>query len=174
MDPISIALALAQFAPTIMKYFGVGQKSIAVAEKTIEIAKQVTGTDSGESAISALKADPALQLKFQEDLLAQDLEFEKLYYADMANARARDASFIEHGTHNYRADFLSVLAVIIVLIVMWQVWKNNNFDEYQQATITLVLGRFLGYIDQIFQFEFGSTRTSKSKDETIVNLSSNR
>ncbi|QYF95594.1 hypothetical protein KY495_10835 [Massilia sp. PAMC28688] len=44
-------------------------------------------------------------------------------------------------------------------------------DDFAKATITLILGRSLGWIEQIFSFEFGTTRGSKSKDETISRLS---
>lgn len=47
---------------------------------------------------------------------------------------------------------------------------NAGIGEYAQGLITLVLGRFLGYIDNGYSFEFGTTRASKTKDETISNL----
>lgn len=39
------------------------------------------------------------------------------------------------------------------------------FDEAYRR-----LGRFLGYLDNIFNFEFGTTRSSQKKDDTILNL----
>jgi hypothetical protein len=50
------------------------------------------------------------------------------------------------------------------------VWKDPNINEYVKGIFTLVLGRFLGYLDNIYSFEFGTTRGSKEKDETIKNL----
>jgi hypothetical protein len=44
-------------------------------------------------------------------------------------------------------------------------------NEYLKGIVTLVLGRFLGYLDNIYNFEFGSTRSSKAKDLTIEQLS---
>jgi hypothetical protein len=62
-----------------------------------------------------------------------------------------------------------VLAVVLIAALVWIVLKSG-LDEYAKGIITLVLGRFLGYLDNIYNFEFGSTRTSKTKDDSIKNL----
>jgi len=78
MDPVTIAMGLAQFAPTLIKWFGGSDKNAAVAQKVIDIAGAVTGAETPEETISALRADRELAVKFQEAVLAQELEFEKL------------------------------------------------------------------------------------------------
>jgi hypothetical protein len=64
-----------------------------------------------------------------------------------------------------------VLAVVMVGVVIWIVWKDQSINEYVKGIFTLVLGRFLGYLDNIYNFEFGTTRGSKEKDATIKQLS---
>jgi hypothetical protein len=49
------------------------------------------------------------------------------------------------------------------------VWASG-MDDFAKATITLILGRALGWVEQIFSFEFGTTRANKTKDDTINNL----
>jgi hypothetical protein len=168
---LPIALALAQFAPSILRYLGVGESGVKVAEEVVNAAQVVTGAKTPEEALEAIRANAQLQTDFQKFIIEKDGELERAYLTDRQDARARDAKFLAAGTRNYRADFLSALAIVVVVIVWWQVMKAGDLDEFQKGVITLFLGRFLGYIDQIFQFEFGSTRSNKTKDETIANLS---
>ena len=55
--------------------------------------------------------------------------------------------------------------------LVYLVWKDDTLTEYVKGIVTLVLGRFLGYLDNIYSFEFGTTRGSKDKDDTIKQLS---
>lgn len=170
MDPITIALALAQFAPTVLRYLGVGEDNVQVAEKVVDLAEAVTGTKSPEEAIAAIKTSTELQLAFRDKILERTQELERLYYADISDARQRDAEFVKAGKINTRANWLSVLAILVVLVVTVAVWASPDVNDYVKGIITLVLGRFLGYLDQIFNFEFGTTRSSKEKDQTIKAL----
>lgn len=169
MDPISIAFGLAQFAPQIIKWITGSEKAADAAGAVVDIAEQVTGR-KGADALDALKADPALVLQFRQSVIAQEADLDKAYLADRADARKRDAVFISAGTRNYRADFMFLLAVAMISALVWLVWKDPSINEYMKGIFTLVLGRFLGYLDNIYNFEFGSTRASKSKDATIENL----
>jgi hypothetical protein len=51
-------MALAQFAPSLIKIFTGRKKAADVAGKVVDIAKAVTGADTGEAALEANKADP--------------------------------------------------------------------------------------------------------------------
>jgi hypothetical protein len=169
MDPISIAFGLAQFAPQIIKWITGSDKAADAAGAVVDIAETVTGR-KGSEALDALKADPALVLQFRQSVIAQEADLDKAYLADRADARKRDSVFIEAGTRNYRADVMFFLAVAMIAALVWLVWKDPSINEYMKGIFTLVLGRFLGYLDNIYNFEFGSTRTSKAKDATIENL----
>jgi len=169
MDPISIAFGLAQFAPQIIKWITGSDKAADAAGAVVDIAEQVTGR-KGADALDAIKADPALVLQFRQSVMAHEADLDKAYLADRADARKRDAVFIAAGSRNYRADFMFVLAVAMISALVWLVWKDPSINEYMKGIFTLVLGRFLGYLDNIYNFEFGSTRASKTKDATIENL----
>ncbi len=168
---IPIALALAQMAPSLLRYFGVGESSVGVAEKVIDIAAIATGTKNPEEMVAVLKNNQEALLKFQTLVLEKDSELEKAYLSDRQDARKRDASFLAAGTRNYRADAMVGSAYIIVALIVVGIWNNTEMSEFMKSTLTLLLGRLLGYIDQAFQFEFGTTRTSRTKDDTISNLS---
>jgi hypothetical protein len=110
-----------------------------------------------------------LRLRIEESKL--DIEEFKEEVKDRDSARERDAWFVKMGSHNYRADLMFLLAVCMIAALVYIVWKDPDINEYVKGIFTLVLGRFLGYLDNIYNFEFGTTRGSKNKDETIKNLS---
>lgn len=109
-----------------------------------------------------------LRLRIEDNRL--DLEAFREEVKDRDSARERDVEFIKRGVTNNRANFMFFLAVCMVALLVWIVWKDQSINEYVKGIFTLVLGRFLGYLDNIYSFEFGTTRGSKEKDETIKQL----
>lgn len=158
MAPLPIILGLAQLAPSIMRFFGVGEQNAQVAEKVVEIAQTISGTRTPEEALAALKASAELQQQFQMAILSANKELEQAYLADVQDARKRDTAIRLAGQRNYRADMLTLGAFIVICLLCWKVWSTPEVPEWVKGVVTLVLGRFLGYMDQIFQFEFGTTR----------------
>lgn len=63
---------LIKLAPNIAKYLG-GDKAGEVAERVIQVAREVTGKDSADDAVSELKANPELLLAYQSKLLDQEV-----------------------------------------------------------------------------------------------------
>jgi hypothetical protein len=155
---IPIALQLIQFAPHLMRYFGAGETSTQVVESVVDVAKTVTGAATPEEALAAIKESRALQSEFQQKLVEIDADLTKAYLADMQDARKRDVRLRELGLINWRANMLTLGAFLIIALITWKVWTAPDVPEWVKAIVTLVLGRFLGYMDQIFQFEFGATR----------------
>ena len=170
MPLIPIAMALAQFAPSIIKLLTGSDKAEEVAGKVVEIAQTITGTDNGEAALAAIKADPNKVLEFQQAMSAQQADLEKAYLADVANARQRDVELAKAGVHNYRANVLAGAALALVILCLLIVIWNSDANEFAKATISLILGRALGWVEQLFSFEFGTTRSNKTKDDTINRL----
>lgn len=158
---------------------GLGLLSSAIQAKGKEVVENTLGVKISD-APSAEDITKLRQLQFdhEERLLElgiekakQDLETFKAEVQDKGSARERDTWFIKMGQHNWRADIMFIMAVAIVAGLVWIVWKDSTLDEYVKGIFTLVLGRFLGYLDNIYNFEFGTTRGSQSKDTTIRNLS---
>lgn len=171
MEPVTLALALARFAPSLIKLMTGSDKVAEVADKVIDVAKAVTGTSSGEAALAAVQTDPAKAMEFQLAVGAQQLDWERAYLADTQNARARDIELVKAGAHNYRANALAAAACALVLICLGIVVWSTDIDEYAKGTISLVCGRALGWVEQLFSFEFGTNRASQKKDDTINKLS---
>lgn len=172
MDQLTIGLALAsQFAPHIIKYFTNSDTAATVAGQVIDIAKTVTGKETPDAALEAMKLDPALALQFKTAVMANETDLEKAYLADVQSARDRDAKLAAAGILNHRANALVAMSVFMVVVCLAVVIWMSELDEYAKGTITLILGRALGWVEQIFSFEFGTTRSSKAKDDTITRLS---
>lgn len=171
MIPPLLTLLLSKGLPLI------GNAVMAKGKEWIEEKTGVTLSTSSLSETDLLKLkqfemdheEELMRLRIENDKL--DLEAFKLEVADRDSARTRDRDFIKLGAINYRANFMFFLAIVMVGLLVWIVWKDPSINEYVKGIFTLVLGRFLGYLDNIYNFEFGTTRGSQNKDETIKKLS---
>ncbi len=170
MEPISIAMGLAQFVPQLVKWLTGSKDAEAGAQKVVDIAAQVTGVVDPARLQEALAADRALQIQFQQAVMANSTELDRLFLADTQSARQRDVELAHAGIRNYRASMLVAVAVLLVLVCLTiTVWMSDA-NDFIKASVTLVMGRALGWVDQVFSFEFGTTRANKTKDDTIRDL----
>lgn len=169
MDPVTIGLALAsQFAPAIMKYFTNSSTAATVAGQVIGIAQTVTGKSTPQEAQKALEVDPELATKFQTEVMANETALQQMYLTDTQSARAHDIELMKATGHaNYRANAMALFAMVLVLVGLAIVVWSSNMDDFAKGSITLIVGRALGWVEQIFSFEFGTNRASKTKDDTI-------
>lgn len=167
---IPIAMQLAQFVPGIIKLLTGSERAGEAAEHVVAIAQTVTGTSTGPEALAAIQADPAKMLDFQLAYAAQQQAIEQMYLVDVQSARGRDVDLAKAGQVNHRANALAAgaggLVVACLAVVIW----SSTLDDFGKATLTLICGRALGWVEQIFSFEFGTTRANKTKDDTINNL----
>lgn len=171
--PLAALTALAQFAPMLLKYLGVGKNSVPdkVAEVAASVAREVTGTESVTDAIAVLTGNTQLQWEYKIQMAGHEHRMDELYLQDTKDARARDTEFVKAGMINWRAHSMYIMAWVVVVVAFVMVWHSQELDDFVKATVSLILGRFLGYLDQIYNFEFGSTKSSRQKDDTIASLS---
>ncbi len=146
-------------------------KDVVEEKLGIDIDKAL-GTEEGRIKLKQLEMEHE-QWLVEADIRRNEQELQgfKIEVEDRGSARARDAEFVKAGTRNYRADLMFTLAVVVICGLVYIVWKDQSVNEYVKGIFTLVLGRFLGYLDNIYNFEFGTTRSSKTKDSTIEHLS---
>lgn len=165
MDPITAAIALGNVVPSLLRYFGAGEKSAVVAEKVVDIAKAVTGTDTPDAAIAAIQADPALAHEFRMAVLKADGDLESAYLADRQNARARDVALRQAGYQNRRADVMVIMDVVglIACLVVLALMRKELPSEVV-GILTTVASIFGLCLRDAHQFEFGSSRGSREKD----------
>lgn len=170
MAPLIAALAKAGL-PLLANL--VVEKGQEFVEKKFDVdLPSLLATDEGKIKLKEMEYANEADIR---DFLMKTAELElsgfKEEVKDKDSARERDAAFIAAGTRNYRADVMFVLAAGAILYMVYIVWKTVGLDEYAKGIITLVLGRFLGYLDNIYNFEFGTTRNNRTKDVTIAQLS---
>lgn len=171
MEPISIGLALAQFAPSLIRLFSGSDKAADLAENVIDVAKTITGADDGEQALKVLQANPDKVFEFREAIGAQLVDLEKAYLADRSDARQRDIEVRKVSGGNLRAD-LAVLAVVLGLIacLFVLVYFQGDIPGEVVGIISTIAGIFGACLKDYFSFEFGSSRGSKEKDELLSSL----
>ena len=146
-------------------------KDVIEEKLGVDIEKAL-GTEEGRIKLKQLEMEHE-QWLVKADIRRNEQELQgfKVEVEDRGSARTRDAEFIKAGTRNYRADLMFLLAVAIICGLVYIVWQDQGVNEYVKGIFTLVLGRFLGYLDNIYNFEFGTTRSSRTKDVTIEQLS---
>lgn len=154
---------------------GLSLLATAIEKKGKEVVEEKLGVKISDDPDPEELAQLAnLQMQREEMLLnltKAEMEHE---LEDRKSARQRDVDLAKAtGQRNLRADLMvagaGVFSLVIFLAVIW----SSSMDEFQKSVLSLIIGRVLGYIDQAFNFEFGTTRQSRSKDETINKLSRN-
>lgn len=172
MDPITAAVALAQFAPSILRFFGVGEKPVGAAEKIMEIAQTVTGGKNPDEVIAELRESATLRLQFQQAVLAADAELEKAVLADRQDARAHDVEVRKlNGGENRRQDVMIIGAVfgLVCCLAVLVVFRKEMPGEVV-GILSMIAGIFGACLKDAYAFEFGSSRGSKEKDAIIGDI----
>jgi hypothetical protein len=171
MALISTALALAQFAPSIMRFFGAGDSSVDVAQKVVSVAQTITGCATPEDALQAIRANAELAQQFNLAVLAADTQLEEAYLADRQSARARDIAYVNAGRVNKRADAMVLFDVIglIACLVVLAFFRKEIPGEVVGllSTIASIFGLCLR---DAHQFEFGSSRGSRDKNDLLAGM----
>lgn len=171
MDPITIGMALAQFAPSLIKLFTGSDKAEAVANHVVGIAQAVTGKSNGQDALAVIQADPAKAMEFQIAISAQQAGMEKAYLADREGARGRDVELHKLGFSNRRADVMVALdATGLIACLAVLVFFRSSLPGEVVGILSTIAGIFGACLRDAHQFEFGSSRSSQAKDATIANL----
>ena len=168
MDPISLALGLAQFVPAILRWLG-GDQAGDVAQTVVSIAETLTGK-TGADALNAIKADPAQQLAFQQAMGAQSNDLEKAYLADRASARSRDLGLAQAGRRNTRADVLAYAAIGGLISLIWALLVRQIPDGPTRDILLILSGALVAIVKDVYGFEFGSSRGSEVKTEQLGRL----
>jgi len=168
MDPITLAMGLAQFAPSVVRWLSGSDKAEQVAQRVVDVAEVVTGRQ-GPQAIEAMQADPALVLQFRQALAEIELEMERAYLADRQDARGRDVAYVQAGRRNLRADVMVALDALglIVCLVVLALYSDRLAGE-AIALISTVASIFGLCLRDAHQFEFGSSRGSAEKTELLA------
>jgi len=77
MDPISIAMLAAKFAPSIIGFFTGKSSDKKKAEGVVNIIKQITGVADGENALKLMESNNELMLQFKTKVMDYQLAYAK-------------------------------------------------------------------------------------------------
>lgn len=170
MDPITVAMGLAQFAPQIIKWITGSEKAQEAAQTVVGLAQKVTGAQTPEDALKALQANASAQMEFRKVVMANEVELDKAYLVDRQDARKRDVALTQAGRYNWRADVLATLAVAGLVFCVYLVAKDAEMPERAVNAIMFVAGVLAAAVRDVYSFEFGSSRSSQEKSAAINDM----
>ena len=181
MDPITIAMGLAQFVPQITKWITGSDKAEQVAQKAIDIAKSVTGAETGEETIEQLKANPDLVLQYRTAVLDKEVEMRKLQIEEIKSFVADTGDARDKFSQNARVFWLGVIVLaafaILAAFSMYGCYQLltkglNGVDAGTVAAVSTFVGTVIGYMaanaQQVISFFFGSSQGSKDKTDAMA------
>jgi hypothetical protein len=173
MEPISIALALAEYAPQLIKWVTGNDKAEKVAAVAVDVAKKVTGATTGDGALELIKADPKLAAEFADKVAEREADLEKAYLADMDSARRMQiAALAQSDVFSKRFVYYFACAWSAFAMLYFSFVTFGHVSQSGQRMADTILGVLIGtVITGFFNFFYGSSARSREKDDTIKQLS---
>jgi hypothetical protein len=167
---IAAALGLAGFAPIIARWLG-GDQAQEVAGKVVDIAQKVTRTLDPVEAIRRLQDNTDMVSEFQKAIIQVEAEIELAVMKDRQDARLRDVALVNAGRSNVRADVMVIAAAIgLILCLASLAYFSEELPGEAVGIISTIAGIFGACLKDAYTFEFGSSRGSKEKDDTVAAL----
>lgn len=191
MNPISIALGLAQFVPSIVRWVA-GDKAGDAAQTVVGIAQAVTGKATGPEALAAIQADQEAQRAFQERMATISVELDRFYLLDRQDARKTEVALAGAGASNAKRKNLMIIMDVVGLLaclgaMVYSTWLGVTSIAVSAAggspdvsPIIMALNGPLGMLTQQFglslrdahNYEFGSSQGSRDKDALLASAPS--
>lgn len=163
-------LALAQFAPYILKFFNAGEAPTKIVETISGVAKSVSGASTLDEAVSILQNNAEKAYEFKSRMLDVNAQLETEYLKDRQDARNRDIELAKAGYRNVRADILAYGAIAALISVIFLLLFKQVPEGPGRDLLMVLTGTLVAIIKDVYSFEFGTTRSSKEKDVVIGKL----
>jgi hypothetical protein len=143
---------------------------LEVASGDIKGAVEKVRTKIGSAALRDEKAKE-LMYEFQLAEFAFQKEMEELAVRDRESARLREMEYVKAGRIDWEHILLAVIGIsafcfLLVVLVYKQLPAENR------ELFIHVAGIIEGVVFGIYNYNFGSTRSSRNKDQIIANNSS--
>lgn len=162
-------------APSLATALGGPLAGVAVKTIADKILGKPDATEQEvESAI--LGADPQtlirlkeLDLEFKKMMTDAGIKLEEIASADRNSARQREVAAHDSWTPR-------ILATVVIGGFLWCVYAvmSGYIKELKDPMIATLVGTMIGYTsakaDQVVSYYFGSSASSKAKDETISTI----
>lgn len=152
------------------KFAGSGD-SIKVAEKVIDVAKQVTGVTDPINLIDS-DVSPTIISSVKAQILEQEHEIDKLAFADRAGARdmynekSEQADQIARNIMTWNLPMISIMVLIQVAAIHYMGDKGAVLGVISNV-IGMVLNALITERQQVAGFFFGSSLGSKLKNKNV-------
>ncbi len=137
----------------------------------VALVSSATGTDDPVEALAQLQGNPETMLKLKELAIQNEADIRnhlkamyELELSDFRGARGRDTELKKAGYKNKRADLMIAVAFASFVFLCWLVNSNTSIKPEVLAIFNMSIGCLLKMLSDAFQFEFGSSRGSKEKD----------
>jgi hypothetical protein len=167
---IGAALGLVSFAPIIARWLG-GDPAQEIAAKVVSIAQKVTGALDPMEALQRLQNNTDMVSEFQRSVIQMEAEIELALMKDRQEARVRDVALVNAGRLNRRANWMVIGAAAgLVLCLLMLAFFSKELPGEVGGAILTIGGIFGGCLKDAYNFEFGSSRGSKEKDDSIAAL----
>jgi hypothetical protein len=181
--PVAAVIGLlAQYGPGLIKRLA-GNRAGEVAEKVASVAQAVTGKPTVDEAMAAVAANPELAVQLKVRLAELQVDEDRIELQDREDARRHDLEVRKQNTgKNTRADVMVAVDAIGLILGLAGMVALGYFSAAfpgkisegvfgalmaQLATITSYFGLCLR---DAHQFEFGSSRGSRDKDQQLKEL----
>lgn len=179
--PAPIAPVLAALLPSIVslipelgRLFGSGSevsnRNIAAAQKVAEVVVQATGAPNLQGAIETMEREPAARQAAANAVQSIWYELQPADGGGIAGARAAALSMTEG--RDWRAIgygvTLGVLALVIVAgggALIWVLLTDPNTNAEQRG---MLIGAVVALMGSVVAFFFGSSVSSRAKDNVLV------
>lgn len=170
---IPVAMELAKFAPSLLKVLTGSDKAAEVAGHVVDIAKTVTGMSEPDEALAVIKADPNKILEFQQAVAAQQIDLEKAYLADVANARAMQiAALGQEDLFSKRFVYYFAAAWSLFSMLYFTAVTFIPLTAAGQRIADTILGVMIAsVIGVMFAYFYGSTRGGDIKTRLLAQSS---
>lgn len=114
-----------------------------------------------------------LEMQYKNDEEVRGFKYSELEFQDTIDARARDIELRKLADgYNKRADIMLALTYLgIVALVVLMVFRDIDANSALGGIVILLIGKLISQWETGFMFEFGTTRSGKGKDQSILNLS---
>lgn len=167
---LPIAMALAQFAPSLIGLLTGSDKAASVAQQVVGIAQTITGTPTPEAALAAIQADPAKMLEFQQAVLASDTDLQKAFLADVQSARSMQiAALGQEDLFSKRFVYYLAAAWSIFAMLYFTGVTFIKIEPAGQRVADTVLGVLISSVlGGIMAYFYGSTKGSAEKTRLLA------
>lgn len=166
MDPITIALGLAQLAPMLFGWIA-GPKAEQNAQKAVDIAQRILPGTAADQLADVFKANPDKLIEYQKAVSAEHAAIVAAVLADIQNARGVMVSLANMGSRlAWGAAAVSIVVVGANIAMGYWIFQDA-IPATNKDLAMLYAGSLLAALGGVIQFWVGSSMSSVQKTSML-------